>query len=105
MTDGRPLKFMIEVYVDDYIHLAITRSKRDLNHISNSTMHGMHSVFPANNDDSEDPILEKKMIKKDGQWRIGKDVLGWTFEGGKKKKMIEAKKIQFILGIRKDCRT
>ena len=65
-TDERPLKFMIEVYVDDYIHLAIARSKRDLNHISNSTMHGMHSVFPANNGDSEDPISEKKMIKKDG---------------------------------------
>ena len=67
---------MIEVYVDDYIHLAIAQCKRDLDHISNATMHGMHSVFPANEDDSEDQISEKKMIKKDGQWRIEKDVLG-----------------------------
>ena len=67
-TDERSLKFMIEVYVDDYIHLATAHSKRDLDHISNSTMHGMHSVFPANDDDSEDPISEKKMIQKDGQW-------------------------------------
>ena len=61
------MRFMIEVYVDDYINLAIARSKRDLDHISNATMHGMHSVFPANKDDSEDPISEKKMIKKDGE--------------------------------------
>ena len=41
--DGRPLRFMIEVYVDDYMHLAIARSKRDLDHM----MHGMHSFFPT----------------------------------------------------------
>ena len=54
---------------------------------------------------SKDPISEKKMIKKDGQWRIEKDVLGWTFEGEEKTMVLEAEKIQFILGILKDwCR-
>ena len=86
-ANGRPLKFMIEVYIDDYINLVIARSKCDLDNISNTTMHGMHSVFPTNKDDSKDSILEKKMVKKDGQWRIEKDVLGWTF-GGKNKTMI-----------------
>ena len=85
--------------MDDYIHMAISRSKRDLGHIFNSTMHGMHSIFPANGDDSKDPISEKKMIKKDGQWRIGKDVLGWEFEGREKIMVLEAEKIKFILGI------
>ena len=58
------MKFMIEVYVDDYINLVMARSKRDLDHISNTTMHGMHSVFPANKVESKDPISGKKMIKR-----------------------------------------
>ena len=81
LADGHPLRFMIEVYVGDCINPAIARSKRDLDHISNTTMHGMHSVFPANKDDSKDPIPKKKTIKKDGKWRIEKGVFGWTFEG------------------------
>ena len=45
------------------------------------------------------------MIKKDGQWRIEKDVLDWEFEGKEKTMVLEAEKIQFILGILKDwCR-
>ena len=84
LANRRPLKFMIEVYVDNYINLAMTRSKQDLDHISNATMHRMHCVFPANKVDNEDPILKKKMTKKDGQWRIEKDVLGWTFKGVEK---------------------
>ena len=60
---GRPLKFMIEVYINDYTNLAVARSKRDLDHISNATIHGMHIVFPANKVDNEHPISEKKMVK------------------------------------------
>ena len=55
-ADSRPLKSMIEVYVDNYINLAIARSKCDLDHILNVTMHGMHSVFPAKKVDSKDPM-------------------------------------------------
>ena len=92
-----PFKFMIEVYVDDYINLAMGRSKRDLDNISNATMHGMHSMFSTNKVDSKDPISEKKIIKKDGQWRIEKDVLGWTFEGVEKIVVLEEDKIEAVL--------
>ena len=34
--DDRPLKFMMEFYVDGYISLAIPRSKKDINHIANT---------------------------------------------------------------------
>ena len=40
-------------------------------------MHGMHSVFLANTVNSEEPISDKKMIEKDGQWRVEEDILGW----------------------------
>ena len=47
----------------------------------NTTMHGIHSMFLSSTVDSDDPILEKKTKKKDGQWKVKKGILGWTFEG------------------------
>ena len=70
LADSRSLKFMVEVYIDEYINLAMARSKQDLDHISNATMHGMHSMFSANKVDSKDPISKKMRIEKDDQWRI-----------------------------------
>ena len=78
-ADGRPLKFMIEVYIDNFINLMMARSNCDLGHISNATMHGMQGIFLAKKVDNEDPISKKMMIKKNGQWQLEKDVLGWTF--------------------------
>ena len=68
----------------------------------NATIYDIHSFFPTNKDDSEDPILEKKMIKKDGQWRIEKDVLGWTFEERNKTMVLEGETIKIILSVLKD---
>ena len=59
-ADGRTLKFMIEVYVDNYINLAMVRSRKYFVNIPNAIIHGMHSVFPANDVDSKDPISEKR---------------------------------------------
>ena len=68
----------------------------------NMTMHVMHSVLPASAIDSGDPISEKRMLKKDGQWKVEKDILGWTFEGGDKMMVVEEDKIKAILATLKD---
>ena len=78
---GLRIEIHDEGHVNDYISLVIPRSKKDLNHMTNTTMHGMHSMFLASTVDSDDPILEKKTKKKDGQWKVKKGILGWTFEG------------------------
>jgi hypothetical protein len=49
-----------------------------LEHVANAVLHGIHDVFPADEVDSEDPILLKKLLKKDGQWALLKDCLGLT---------------------------
>ena len=67
---------MLEVYADDCISLAIAKSKKDLDHTVNARMHEKYSMFPASTIESKDPISEKKMIKKDGQWRVEKGILG-----------------------------
>ena len=40
------LLYMIKVYMDDYISLAILRTKRDLVHVANAVMTGIHDVSP-----------------------------------------------------------
>ena len=102
---SHPLQFMMEVYVDDYISLAVPRCKADLDHLANATMHGIHSVFPANADDDEVPISLKKLKKFDGAWAINKDLLGWTFDGIAKSLELEVEKLDAILATLKSwCR-
>ena len=67
---------MMEVYVNYYISLAIPQRKNDLGHIANAMMHGMHRMIPDSAINDKDPISEKKVIKKDGQWRVEKCLIG-----------------------------
>ena len=44
-------------------------------------MTGIHEVFPANEVDTLDAISLKKILKREGQWALIKDILGFTFDG------------------------
>ena len=87
---------MLEIYVDDYISLDIPGCKTGLNHIANITM------FPSNDDDDEDPISVKKLIKLDGQWDIEKELVECTFEGIKNSMVLEEKKMITIIVVLKE---
>ena len=54
-TPDDPLRYLIEVYMDDYIGLAIPTPQAQLNHISNSIMCVIHEIFPT--DDSNVHVL------------------------------------------------
>ena len=102
---NHPLMFMMEVYVDDYISLAVARCKADLDHLANATMHGIHSVFPENAKDEDDPISLKKLKKLEGAWALNKDLLGWTFDGiAKTIELDEAKLADILATLRSWCR-
>jgi hypothetical protein len=92
-------KYFVEVYVDDFIPLAIASSQKQLRHIANSVLHGIHDVFPSRHDEMEDPISMKKIRKGDGKWALQKDILGFHFNGnvGKKTIQLEAPKRDFLL--------
>ena len=91
------LKYAIEVYVDDYISLAIPRTKDDLRHVANAVMKGVHDVFPADEEDTNDPISYKKLLKEEAMWALTKDILGFTFDGENKTLMLEAPKREKLL--------
>ena len=76
-----PLRYMLEVYVDDFIDLAIPRCQQDLNHIATATMNGIHDVFPPAPTPDTDPISNKKLVKGEGAWANVKEILGMTFDG------------------------
>ena len=65
---GNGLGYMLELYVDDYIALAVPTSQDQLNHVSNAILKGMHDVFPKDDEDSEDPISPKKHLKASETW-------------------------------------
>jgi hypothetical protein len=86
------LKYLLEVYVDDFILLAIATTKEQLEHVARAVMHGIHDVFLEDEDDSNDPLSLKKLLKNDGQWALVKDLLGFDFDGDAKTMMLRRRR-------------
>ena len=53
--------YMVEVYEDNFMSLVVPVSREQLCHIANGIMHGIHCIFPPDEVDSNDPILEKNL--------------------------------------------
>ncbi len=54
--DSKGFGYMVEVYVEDFMSLVISVSWEHLCHIANAIMHGIHDVFPPDEDNSNNPI-------------------------------------------------
>ena len=79
--DADPFKYLIEVYVDDFMGLAIPTSRRVLDHVANGVMCGIHDVFPPEDRVEDDPIALKKLLQQEGAWDTLKELLGFVFNG------------------------
>ena len=86
------LQFSFEVFVDDFIGLAVAESQEQLTHLSRAILHGIHDVFPATVEDDDDPNSVKKLKKLDGAWALDKDVLGFDFDGDERTIMLDKPK-------------
>ena len=82
-TDA-PIRYLMEVYMDDFIDLVIPVCQQDLDHMAVATMTGIHDVFPPATTPAADPISEKKLARGDGAWANVKEILGMTFDGNAK---------------------
>ena len=101
VAEDEPMRYLLEVYVDDFISFVIPSTQRQLDHVANAVMHGIHDVFPANSDEEEDPISQKKMRKGDGTFSTTKCVLGFDFNGEDKTIWLEEEKRAALLTILK----
>ena len=55
----KEFRYLIEVYMDNYISLAIATAKDQLNRVATAVMTGIHDVFPLDTENSEDDISLK----------------------------------------------
>jgi hypothetical protein len=62
-------------------------------------MHRIHDVFPEDDDESHDPISEKKLVKNEGRMSARKTLLGFDFNGEDKTLWLEEGKWNQILTI------
>ena len=71
LLEGKPFWTMLEVFCDNFIHMAETSDQEKLLHFSGSLLHGIHSVFPppkVSGHNGQDPISKKKLDSGEGQW-------------------------------------
>jgi len=65
-------------------------------------MEGIHDVFPANDDNENNPLLLKKILKLESiMWALHKDILGFTFDGLDKTIWLEAPRRDAFLTVMK----
>jgi hypothetical protein len=88
---------MLEVNVNDFISLVIPTSQAQLRHVTNAIMEGIHYVFPPDNNDGNNPISKKKLLKDEGRYSTIKTLLGFDFDGNAKMIWLEDAKQEKLL--------
>ena len=75
------LRYILEVYVDDFISCIILTTHQQVEHVARGILHWIHDVFPPSTDNTKDPISAKKLRKGDGTFGSTKCLLGFDFDG------------------------
>ena len=96
-ADNVNFRFLVEVFVDDFMSLAIATSQQQVIHVGRGTMMGIHDVFPPCEAKHNDPISEKKMKKGDSKFCTQKTLLGFDFDGNDKTIWLEESKRDSLL--------
>ena len=96
---GSALRYVLEVYVDDFMSLVIPTAENQLRHVANAVMKGIHDVFPEDEDEENDPISLKKLRQGDGRFSTRKCLLGFDFDGVSKTLWLEEEKRALLLTI------
>jgi hypothetical protein len=63
------------------------------------TMTEIHDVFPADENDSNHPISDKKLKQLDGEYSTNKTINGFDFDGNEKTIWLEAAKRAHLLTV------
>jgi hypothetical protein len=96
-VDDNEFRYLEEVYVDDFLALAIALSQEQVLHVAQALLMGIHDVFPADEDDENDPISLKKLKKLEGEFALEKEMLGFDFNGIAKTMILNVNKRELLL--------
>jgi hypothetical protein len=79
--DHNCCQYGLEIYVNNFMSIVIPTSKDQLEHVATVVMMGIHDLFPAKIIDGNDQILEKKLLRGEGQYSLVNILLGFEFDG------------------------
>ncbi len=75
-TTDPNFRYLLEVFVDDFIAGVIAKAQSQLNHVALAVLHGIHDVVPPDKINANNAISERKLIKGNGAWAHVKEILG-----------------------------
>ena len=84
LLEEKPFWTMLEIFCDDFIHMAQTSDLTQLLHLSRALLHGIQSVSKltkVSGNNGQDTISKKKLESGEGQWAVRKKMLGWMVDG------------------------
>ncbi len=93
--------YMVEVYVNNFMSLLIPVSQEQLQHVVMAVMMGIYKLFALDDNDSNNPTSERKLIKDEGRYSTQKTLLGFNFGGLAKIMWLELAKREQLLTILK----
>ncbi len=93
------LHYVLEVDVDNYISCIVPTSRKQIEHVARGILNRIHNVFPPGTDNSNDPILGKKLRKGNGTFETNKRLLGFDFDGVNKTIWLEEEKQATLLTV------
>ncbi len=73
-----------KVYVNKFIAVIIATSQEQVTHVAQGVMHGIHNLFPPRRQEEQEPILQKKLKKREGTFADKKCILGFDFDNTNK---------------------
>ena len=79
-SEVQGFRYLVEVYMDDFMSLVTSTSRAPLEHVATAIMTGIHDVFPAQEDDTLDLISHKKMAQGDGRFDTIKTFPGFRIQ-------------------------
>ncbi len=97
----KPLNYMTEVYMDNFVSLLVGYSTEHVAHIVRATMMGIYDTFLPDPFPQNNPILLKKLLKGDGDYSTSKSILGFEFDGVEKTLWLNNEKRLALLDILK----
>jgi hypothetical protein len=91
--------YLGEVNVDNFMAIVIPTTQHNITHVGQAVMHRIHNVFPADDNNANDPISKNKLMKGEGAMSMTKTILGFNFDGVEKTMWLESTKCNRLLTI------
>jgi hypothetical protein len=87
---NKHIRYLIEVYVDNFMAIVISTTQHNVTHVCQGVMHGIHDIFPADDNDVNNPISKNKLLKGEGTMSTTKTILGFNFNRVEKTMWLES---------------